>query len=242
MHAALQYGPKYMMREYINIIETANQIHLEASYDVANDIVREYALSLERRRYAIYNEVYSDSPSGAGLWIGGYRRDGFTFKIAKNLVNPLVIEMSKHGWFLAKQTESKYGSVKDEGGQQTLCFFDFLPMKGKAEVVPETVFHISSRANRKSIEKNGIKPFNGGTDHIVTENARIYVVLDVMDIDGIAYDINKLRGWRKMDVWLIKSNNCIDEWYEDLELSGSAAWTPHAIPRNTIEFYEEINI
>lgn len=224
------------MRNLIHLIETASH---EADEAEAWESISRFANQLSERD-GPYNESYpEDNQPFPQLFMGGYAEDGFTRETALQIIQPLVAEMRDKGWFLAKQFETQYDDGDDDSPPQTMVYFGFLPNRGRKEMVPQRVFHLSPRANRAMIERDGIKANRGGSDFIHTEVGRVYVILDDVHIDDIEKDIKKHRGahdpkWLELDVWSIYAWDMPDEWHVDLELDGVAAWTTHDIPVDLI--------
>lgn len=225
------------MRNLINIVTEAQR---EATIEDVYDMLDDYVGELENMAEPPFNEIYSeDNQKFPQLFMGGYPEDGFSKAIALKLIRPLLDRLEELGWFLAKAYETQYDDGDDDpdaGSPQILIFFGFFPRNGTKERVPQIVYHLSPRANREQIEREGIKASLGGTDFINTVNRRVYVILNSDYIESMKADIMKHRGseWEELDVWAIATWQCADEWYEDFELPSVAAWTPQDIPRKAI--------
>ena len=233
------------MRSLINLVQEAQG---EASAEDVWDVIHEFSDSLQTAMHhdpeAFFNEVYpEDNQNFPQLFIGGYPADGFNKESVRKLVQPLVVKLETMGWFLSKQFETQYASFDDDEEEglepQKLMYLGWFPHRGDNEMVDSRAWHISPTTNRASILQNGIKAGRGGSDFIHTSNNRVYVIIDDFHIDDIIKDIRKHRpDWTSLDIWQIYTWDCVDEWYEDIELPGTAAWTPHDIPADAVSLIE----
>ena len=226
------------MRNFINIFEN---IQAEADEDDVIEAIHAFSDKLESQMHrdgiqVPYNEIYpTDNQNFPQLFMGGYPEDGFSKEVALQIIQPLVSQLSDMGWFLSKHFETSYDDGDDDGASpQIMIYFGFFPRKGEAVRVPRLVYHAAPTSQRTRIAHEGLKASNGGSDFIHTETGRVYVVLDDENIDEIKNDIVKHRGPTELDVWVIDTEYCTNEWYDDIELSGFCAWTPHDIPANAI--------
>jgi hypothetical protein len=186
----------------------------------------------------VCNEHYAEGGQHgeyAHLFVGGYAEDGFSEDYGRNIAKQLDAAVRPRGWFVAKCQfklyDDHFGESDPEGASsQIMCFIDVFPMHGDRVEVPTECWHVCRPEAVAEIEKNGLQPRNGGSDFIQTLNGRIYVCLNQFELQWVAEDFYKHRGWTDLHVFKVYTDEIENDWYEDVEMGGRAAWTPQAIP------------
>lgn len=120
-----------------------------------------------------------------------------------------------------------------------MCFIDVFPTHGQrveGDDLPQFVYHVCHPDSVNDILKDGLNPRTGGSDHITTANGRIYVALDKTVLRHLEIDMMKLRGWNTLAVFEINTAGLQNEWFNDVEMDGMAAWTPQAIPASHLKY------
>lgn len=226
------------MRDLISLMETVHEI----SADEMNDFVESFDAEIDDN---VSNEHYVEHNGNyVALFVGGQPEDGFTPEYAKELASHLDAAVRPHGWFVAK-SDLKYNSPRggplDEDGDeaQLMCFIDVFPMFGERvddEYFPDHVYHVCHPDAVEEIQQHGLTPRQGGTDHITTANGRIYVALDKAVLRHIEIDMARLRDWQSLSVFEIATAGLNNQWFNDVEMDGHAAWTPEPIPASHLKY------
>ena len=226
-----------MMRDFMRLVEGAHEAHPDEIEGMMMHFDDQIDDNVSNEHYVEHNGNYLH------LFVAGQPSDGFTPEYAKAISSALDKIIREHGWFVSKN-ELKYnsprGEPEDEDGDeaQLMCFIDVFPMFGErveGDDLPDFVFHVAHPDSVENILKNGLDPRTGGSDHITTANARIYVALDETVLRRLEIDMMKLRGWQTLEVFKIATAGLPNEWFNDVEMDGHAAWTPTAIPASHIK-------
>lgn len=217
------------MRVWMNLFET-----LEASPDEVHEIVEAFEKAVEDDE--ICNEVYSEHHGDyIHLFLGGYPEDGFDEAKGREYATALNEKMKPMGWFVSKCDFKLYDDAFDESdpegaSSQLMCFIDVFPLHGERHEIEDVVYHVCRAEDVEAIKRHGLEPRTGGNDHIQTANGRVYVCTHKMFLWRIENDFVKLRGWRDLHVFAIYTEGLDNDWYQDVEMGGAAAWTPQPIP------------
>jgi hypothetical protein len=222
---------------------------VEASTDVVHDQV--FALAERTLGGGRSNECYSEHKDAyVHLFVGGYPADGFDEAYARGIAADLSTLIAPLGWFVAKlhfdHHEAEDADEFPDEEPQLMCFIDVFPMEGARVALlwhPSAphAWHASPRAARDGILADGLRPSTGGSDFIVTANARIYVVVDRQDVEHVVADMRRWRtDWDEWDLWRIDLAAVPDHvWRDDVEARGMCAWTDAAIPATAVSLVPE---
>lgn len=221
----------------------------ESSTDVVHELV--YALADRTLVGGRSNECYSEHKDAyVHLFVGGYPGDGFDEAYARGIAADLAALVAPHGWFVAKihfdHHEAQDADEFPDDEPQLMCFIDVFPMKGRRVALPwhpsaTHAWHAAPRTARDGILAHGLRPSTGGSDFIVTANARVYVVVDRDDVEHVVADMRRWRtDWDEWDLWRIDLAAVPDHvWRDDVEARDMCAWTDAAIPASAIELVPE---
>ncbi len=226
------------MRDLINLLETVHEVDADEINEVIEDFNHEINDNVSNEHYVEHNGNY------VHLFVAGQPGDGFTPEYAKEIGEALNKIVHAYGWFVSKcdlKYNSPRGEPTDEDGDeaQLMCFIDVFPMHGQrveGDELPEHVYHVCHPDSVQSIIENGLNPHTGGSDHITTANARIYVALDKAVLRHLEIDMMKLRGWQVLEVFEITTAGLPNQWFNDVEMDGHAAFTTEPIPATHIKY------
>lgn len=197
----------------------------------------------------VCNEHYAECGTHgdyAHLFVGGYPEDGFDRAYGQSIAKRLDDAVRPHGWFVSKcefkEYNDAFGEEPDPDGasSQLMCFIDVFPMHGDKTEVPAEVWHVCRPEVVKDIQQHGLQPRNGGSDFIQTANERIYVCLNEFEVQWVAEDFYKHRGWTDLQVFKVDTTKLKNDWYEDVEMGGRAAWTPQPIPPQALSHMGDV--
>lgn len=226
------------MRELINLFESVHEVDSDEIEEHIRDFDHQIDDNVANEHYVEHNGNY------VHLFVGGQPGDGFTPEYAKALGSKLDAFVKPFGWFVAK-CDLKYNSPRggplDEDGDeaQLMCFIDVFPLHGhrlEGEDLPERVYHVCHPDSVQGIIETGLNPRTGGSDHITTANGRIYVALDKAVLRHLEIDMMKLRGWAALGVFEINTTDLKNEWFNDVEMDGHAAFTTEPIPASHLRY------
>lgn len=211
----------------------------EARPDAILEIASDFAERLLRRDCA--NEAYAEHKTHyVHLFMGGYPGDGFHQSYAMAEVERLRRLIAPLGWFVAKtafnQHEADDADEHPDEEPQTMCFVDLFPMLGEATVPGPVLWHVAPRSARDGILAKGLLPSFGGSDFIITENARVYAARDEDAAHRFADEMHRLRDdWDEWDLWRIDAARMPDaDWRVDVEAPVSGLWTTSPVPTAAI--------
>lgn len=213
---------------------TAAEAHIDRIYD----IVEEFEGRLAGR--GICNDTQPEHQEHlVHLFLSGLESDGFTAQAVESIADELDALVRPHGWFVAKRATLLDPGAHHASDPQRLGYIDVFPLLGASQKVPGTVYHVAPRELRSAIAAEGLKPGFGGTDHITTPDARLYVALHLLVAEELVADMERLRGQREYDIWRIALTDLPDlDWRRDVEMVDLSAWTRQTLPADRLELLQ----